>query len=120
MLDKIFDVLLESIQISAFVLIMMIAVDLINVWTRGKLASILRIQSRWKQYIVTSFVGAVPGCVGAFAGVSLYMHGMIGFGAISGAMLATSGDEAFVMLAMFPKTAIILFLILSSSRDFCR
>ena len=50
--------------------------------------------------------------MGAFANVSLYMHGMIGFGAVAGSMLATSGDEAFVMLALFPKTAIVLFGIL--------
>lgn len=113
MADKVLEVFLESLQITSFVLVMMIAVDLINVWTRGKLSAILHTHSRWKQYFVTSFIGAAPGCVGAFAGVSLYMHGMIGFGAISGAMLATSGDEAFVMLAMFPKTALLLFFILA-------
>ncbi len=112
MLNATLDVFFESLQITLFVLLMMIAVDLLNVWTRGKLSNILRVQSKWKQYIVTSFIGSMPGCVGAFAGVSLYMHGMIGFGAISGAMLAASGDEAFVMLAMFPKTAILLFAIL--------
>ncbi len=34
---------------------------------------------------------------------------MISFGALTGLMLATSGDEAFVMLAMVPETALILF-----------
>jgi hypothetical protein len=37
---------------------------------------------------------------------------MISFGALTGAMAAASGDEAFVMLAMFPKTAVVLFGIL--------
>ncbi len=112
MIDQITSVFWESLQITGLVLLMMISVDIINVWTRGKLGSILHSTSKWKQYIISSAIGTTPGCVGAFANVSLYMHGMIGFGAVAGSMLATSGDEAFVMLALFPKTAIILFGIL--------
>jgi uncharacterized membrane protein len=41
--------------------------------------------------------------------VSLYTHKRVTIGAIVTTMIATSGDEAFVMLAMFPKTAIIMF-----------
>ena len=41
--------------------------------------------------------------------VSLYIHGIISFGAIVGGMIATSGDEAFVMLVQFPRTALVLF-----------
>jgi hypothetical protein len=41
--------------------------------------------------------------------VSLYVHGIISFGAIVGGMIATSGDEAFVMLVQFPTTALVLF-----------
>jgi len=44
--------------------------------------------------------------------VSLYVHGLISFGAIVGGMIATSGDEAFVMLAQFPGTALALFGLL--------
>ena len=106
------DTLLESIKITLFVLVMMIAVDLINVWSKGKFALLLDSAGKWKQYFVSSAIGTVPGCMGAFANVSLYMHGMISFGALSGSMIATSGDEAYVMLVMFPKSAIILFIVL--------
>jgi hypothetical protein len=92
--------------------VMMIAVDFINVKTKGKLESILKKGRRWKQYIVASLLGAAPGCLGSFAGVSLYIHGMISFGALTGLMLATAGDEQFIMLAMFPETALIMFAIL--------
>lgn len=44
--------------------------------------------------------------------MSLYVHGLISFGAIVGGMIATSGDEAFVMLAQFPGTAMVLFGLL--------
>jgi len=105
-------VLIDSVKVTLFVLVMMVAVDFINVKTKGKLVSILQTGNRWKQYIVASLLGSAPGCLGSFAGVSLYIHGMISFGALTGLMLATAGDEQFVMLAMIPDTAIILFAIL--------
>ena len=105
-------VLQESFKITLFVLMMMIAVDFMNVKTKGKLESILKSGRKWKQYIVASLLGTAPGCLGSFAGVSLYIHGMISFGALTGLMFATAGDEQFVMLAMFPKIALIMFAIL--------
>jgi len=112
MSEIILDTFLESIGISSLVLLMMIIVDLINVKSKGKLQAILNESKKWKQYIIGSLLGTAPGCFGSFAGVSLYMHGIISYGTIAGLMIATSGDEAFVMLAMFPKTAVILFIIL--------
>ena len=44
-----------------------------------------------------------------FFNVSFYVHGLISFGTLTGGMIATSGDEAFVMLALFPKQALLLF-----------
>ena len=106
------DVFKEAIEVTLFVLVMMIAVDFINVKTKGKLEAILRSGRKWKQYFVASLLGSAPGCLGSFAGVSLYIHGMISFGALTGLMFATAGDEQFIMLAMFPKTALIMFGIL--------
>jgi hypothetical protein len=106
------NVINESIKVTSFVLLMMIAVDLINVKTKGKLEAILQTGNKWKQYFVASLLGAAPGCLGSFAGVSLYIHGMISFGALTGLMLATAGDEQFIMLAMFPDTALLMFGIL--------
>lgn len=111
-MEIIINVLKESIKITLFVLVMMIAVDIINVKTKGKLESILQSGRKWKQYFVAALLGIAPGCLGSFAGVSLYIHGMISFGALTGLMLVTAGDEQFIMLAMFPKTALIMFGIL--------
>ncbi|MBX2990256.1 MAG: arsenic efflux protein [Bacteroidetes bacterium] len=102
----------ETLKVTMLVLVMMVIVDLVNVWTRGKIAVVLKHGRQWRQYVVASFIGAAPGCVGAFTNVSLYIHGMISFGALVGAMAAVSGDEAFVMLAMFPDTALFLFALL--------
>jgi hypothetical protein len=105
-------VIAESVKVTLFVLVMMIVVDFINVRTKGKLESLLQQGKKWKQYFIASMLGASPGCFGSFAGVSLYIHGMISFGALTGLMLATAGDEQFIMLAMFPDTALLLFGIL--------
>jgi hypothetical protein len=45
--------------------------------------------------------------------LSIFKHSlMISFGAIVGGMIATSRDEAFVMLVQFPGTALVLFGLL--------
>jgi hypothetical protein len=112
MIELIQKIIIDTIKISLLVMTMMIVVDIINVWSRGKISIFLKQSTKWRQYIVSSFIGTIPGCFGGFTNVSLYIHGMISFGALVGAMVAVSGDEAFVMLAMFPKTALLLFAIL--------
>jgi len=106
------DVIIETFEITFFILIMMAAVDIINVWTRGKISLLLKGKSKFRQYAVASFIGAIPGCWGGFTNVTLYIHGLISFGALAGSMAAASGDEAFVMLTLFPGTALLLFFIL--------
>lgn len=64
------------------------------------------------QYVIASLLGSVPGCLDAFLIVSLYIHGMVGFGALTSVMLSTAGDEAFIMLAMVPEAAVKIFIIL--------
>jgi len=112
MIETILKIVKESVQISLLVAVMMILVDLINVVTKNKLESFFINARKFKQYILASLIGTVPGCIGGFTNVSLYIHGLISFGALAGSMIAVSGDEAFVMLAMFPKDAVILFAIL--------
>lgn len=112
MTDLLIKVTGETLQITLLVTVMMTVVDLINVFTRKKIAIFFREKNRFIQYLSSSFIGALPGCLGGFTNVSLYVHGVISFGALAGSMIAVSGDEAFVMLAMFPKEAIILFATL--------
>jgi len=98
-------------MITLFVSAMMTIIDYINVFTKGKLSVMMR-GSKFHQYWIASFLGATPGCLGAFMNVTFYVRGLISFGAIVGGMIATSGDEAFVMLALFPRIALLLFAIL--------
>jgi len=46
--------------------------------------------------------------MGAFTVVSLYTHRMMGLAGLVAVMIATSGDEAFVMFALFPGKALLL------------
>lgn len=98
-------------MITIFVFVMMVLIDYLNVLTKGRMKTAVE-GSKLRQYTITSFLGSTPGCLGAFMNVSLYVHGIITFGAIVGGMIATSGDESFVMLTQFPREALILFALL--------
>jgi len=107
----IWNILKHSLLITVFVFVMMLLIDYLNVITNGRMSQSMK-GNRGQQYFIASFLGATPGCLGAFLNVSFYIHGLMSFGALVGGMIATSGDEAFVMLALFPKKAMLLFGIL--------
>ena len=102
---------LQSIMITGFVFIMMMVIEYINVQSKGLWQKHLT-GNKWKQYLIAGFLGAIPGCLGAFTVVALFTHRLVSFGALVTAMIATSGDEAFVMFAMFPQKAILLTIIM--------
>ena len=107
----VFEILKHALMITVFVFVMMLIVDFLDMFSEKRLTAIMT-GGIWRQYAVASFLGVTPGCLGAFMNVSLYVHGLLSFGALTGAMIATSGDEAFVMLAKFPGTAMLLFGLL--------
>jgi hypothetical protein len=105
-------ILRQTIQVTAFVAVMMIAVEYLNVLTRGAWPQTL-VGSKLKQYLAAVALGAMPGCLGAFAVVALYTHRVVSFGALVACMIATVGDESFVMLSLFPGKALFLTLALA-------
>lgn len=105
------DCLRTSILVSGLVIIMMMLIEVFNLKSGGRLMSQLG-KRRVGQVILSALLGSVPGCMGGFASVSMYNHGMISFGALVAMMIASSGDESFVMLAMFPGTSAWIILIL--------
>lgn len=111
MLTVILDALRSAILISGLVVVMMMIIESFNVESNGRVFIALK-KSGFAQVILSTLLGSVPGCVGGFAVVSLYTHRMLSFGALLAMMIATTGDEAFMMLAMFPGKAAWLFLIL--------
>ncbi len=105
------EILKHAIMITSFVFIMMLVIEYVNVVTQGEWQNRLQ-QSKFGKYILAAFLGALPGCLGSFTVVSLYSHQVLSFGALVGTMIATSGDEAYVMFSMFPKTALLLTVLL--------
>ncbi|MEA3452022.1 MAG: putative manganese transporter [Bacteroidota bacterium] len=108
---EIYGTLKHAIMIASFVFVMMLIIEYINVQTKGLWIDFVS-KKMWKQYLFAALLGIIPGCLGAFTAVALFSHRMISFGAIVTTMIATSGDEAYVMFSMFPKKAILLTFIL--------
>jgi len=111
LISEIFPVFKHALMITGFVFVMMLVIEYINVQTNGIWQQLIS-GSNWKQYIFAAILGAIPGCLGAFTAVALFSHRLISFGAIVTAMIATSGDEAFVMFAMIPEKALLLTVII--------
>ena len=110
-LHIILDALRHSILITGLVVVMMMMIESLNIESRGMLFSGLR-RTKLGQVIVSALLGSIPGCMGGFAVVSLYTHRLVSFGALVAMMIASSGEEAFMMLALVPKEAMILFALL--------
>jgi len=105
------DVLRNSVLITGLVIIMMLMIEYVNIHSHGKWFTRLR-QNRFGQVVLGAGLGIIPGCMGGFAAVTMYSHKLLSFGALIAMMIASSGDEAFVMLAMIPKEALLLMGIL--------
>jgi hypothetical protein len=105
------EVLRNTLMITSFVLVMMMLIEYITILTRGKWSVPFK-KSGFLQVLFAALLGAIPGCLGTYTAVSLYSHGVFSFAALVTAMIATSGDEAFVMFSMMPETAIKLTIII--------
>ena len=105
------DVLRNSVLITGLVIIMMLMIEYVNIHSHGKWFTRLR-QNHFGQVVLGAGLGIIPGCMGGFAAVSMYSHKLLSFGALIAMMIASSGDEAFVMLALIPKEALLLMVIL--------
>ncbi len=105
------DILRNSILITGLVVVMMMMIESLNIESKGLIFKGLK-KTKFSQVVIAALLGSIPGCMGGFATVSLYTHRMFSFGALVAMMIASSGDEAFVMLAMIPEQALILFAVL--------
>lgn len=105
------DILRNTVLITGLVVVMMMMIESLNIESRGLIFKGLK-KTKFGQVVIASLLGSIPGCMGGFATVSLYTHRMFSFGALVAMMIASSGDEAFVMLAMIPEQALILFAVL--------
>ncbi len=64
-----------------------------------------------KQVILSSLLGAVPGCGGAIIVITQYVRGAANFGSVVAVLTTTMGDAAFLLLATRPATGIFVVIM---------
>lgn len=90
---------------------MMMIIEFINVKTGGLWSKRLQ-TSPWIQIIIGAVMGVIPGCLGTYTIVSLYIHRVVNFPALMATLIATAGDESFFMFSLFPGKALLITAIL--------
>lgn len=113
-LQTLYLIIQQTLIITTFVLGMMMVIEYINVRTGGLWSKKLQ-GSPWIQILIGAIMGIIPGCLGTYTIVSLYIHRVVNFPALMAALIATAGDESFFMFSLFPgeaaKITIILFVL---------
>ena len=110
------EVIIESVKITLLVYVFMLLVELIEL-RLGHLLKKHLTSHRLTQYVLCAILGLIPGCNDAFVVVTLYISGIVTFGALVTVMISTFGDEAFVLLAAMadPTMAVSLSDVLALS-----
>ena len=111
MLHLLIDTLRNSVLITGIVIIMMMMIESFNLESHSRFFNRVK-GSSFRQVLLAALLGSIPGCIGGFATVSLYSRRLLSFGALTAMMIASAGDEAFVMLAMMPDKALWIFALL--------
>ena len=106
-MNQIFDIFRESLVITSFIFGMMLFVEYLTVQTKDKFTSSLS-RNPWIQVIIGTLLGLIPGCLGSYFGVTLYVHNALNFAGLTAMMIATSGDEAFAMLSIIPDKFLLI------------
>ena len=107
------EIIKETAEVCLLVMLMMTLIEALNLESHGRALSALR-KSKIGGVAFSTLMGIIPGCAGGFAVTSLYNHGLVSFGALVAMMIAATGDESFVMLSMFPRTAVIVMLAIGA------
>ncbi len=102
----------QTLLITGFVIMMMLLIEFINVFTKGRFTRGFK-NKPISQILAGVLLGLLPGCMGAFTVVALYTHRVLSFGALVAAMIATSGDEAFFMFVLIPDKVLPIFGIMA-------
>lgn len=111
MLELLLDVVKESLVVAGMVFAIMVLIEYINVLTHGIWQKYIT-DNKWKQYLIGALLGAIPGCLGSYMAVAMFSHRLFSLGAIITTMISTTGDETYLMLALFPEKTFILIGIL--------
>ncbi|MGD9492864.1 MAG: putative manganese transporter [Bacteroidales bacterium] len=109
MMEMLLSLLHTALTLTGIVLVMMLIIEFFNVRSQGKWLTRMQ-KNVTGQILLGTFMGVLPGCFGTFFIVSLFTHGNVGFGALVATLIATSGDEAFLMFSMFPMQTVFIHI----------
>ena len=110
-LQTLYIILQQTLIITTLVIGMMMVIEFINVRTGGIWSKKLQ-KSPWIQILFAIVMGVIPGCLGTYTVVSLYIHRVVNFPALMAALISTTGDESFFMFSLFPEKALYINLII--------
>ena len=110
-LQTLYIILQQTLIITTLVIGMMMVIEFINVRTGGLWSKKLQ-KSPWIQILFAIVMGVIPGCLGTYTVVSLYVHRVVNFPALMAALISTTGDESFFMFSLFPEKALLINLII--------
>ncbi|RDI70863.1 putative manganese transporter [Halopelagius longus] len=110
---ELFDIFAASVrdgfvQVSAFVAVTVLLFSYVQYRTDGRLVRRLE-ENRRAGPLVGALMGLTPGCGGAIVMMPLYVRGTVSFGTVVATLVATTGDSAFVLLALAPKAALYAY-----------
>ena len=106
-----FHLMLNSLTITLIVLLLMLLVEYLNVLSSGKWLQKFS-TNKGLQVLLGALFGLLPGCAGSYFWVTLYTHGTVTFGSLLANFIATTGDESYFMMGLFPEKTLILFGVL--------
>jgi len=95
------------IDIGVFVGAVLLLFSYINYRTAGGLVDRITKSKRW-QPVLGALLGVTPGCGGTILLMPLFVRGSVSFGAVVAALVATTGDSSFVMLATIPRQYVVI------------
>jgi hypothetical protein len=104
-------IFIQASTITIFVLVMMLVIEYLTVRFKSNKSGKFT-KNPWVHIVLAAILGIIPGCLGSFAVVSMYIHRTIGLAALVTNLIATSGDEGFIMFAVIPDTAVKLTVII--------
>lgn len=115
MLEKVLELILASaagafVDIGVFVGAVLLLFGYFNFRMSGRFVSAITKSKRW-QPVFGALLGVTPGCGGTIFLMPLFIRGSVTFGAVVAALIATTGDSSFVMIAGIPRQYIVVSAI---------
>lgn len=98
------------VDIGVFVGAVLLLFGYLNYRMSGRFVASITKSKRW-QPVFGALLGVTPGCGGTIFLMPLFIRGSVSFGAVVAALIATTGDSSFVMIAGIPRHYVIVSAI---------